>query len=956
MIRLLVSAVLVFVVAVACVAFWRSAAPSSAGGLPGMSLRAPESVQVGEVFQVSVYADPPPAGGAAGYNTEIVLPQGLTWLQRPSCEQEAAARVGGSAPGLCARARGWENEVRHVAGSGIIPPLQAFDEPLDRLIEVDVQCTAEGTYSVHLPAADRRSAPFGAVYFGPDTLPIDVRTVPHAVDRDGDTLPEYSEVAGFTTVECGAPTATPCPPAGCLTPTPTRTLTPTRTPTPTGMPPPFPPCDWMPCFPSPVGMALSGPATVHTGELFTLTVRADPAPARGVAGYNTEVVLPSGLHWLRRPACAAELAATVDGDRPRLCARGLGPQGEARHVAGTGFVPPLPPFDEPLGDLVELDLECTVPGAYTVALTAAVAGASFGAVYFGTDLLPIDVATVPYALDLDGDTEPEFTDVTDTLSIVCTGDSVTPRTPTPTRTPTSTPSPTPCPSNGCPTPTRTPTPRPTACPVSICPIQVVPDCDNCPRTAGMAMTAPSTVETGEVFPVRLFAHPAPDGGVAGFATEVVLPPAMQWLQRPDCVDEAVPHAAGEQHPGLCTRATGPFNEVRHAVGTNVIPPLSPFDRPLYFLLEIDVVCNEPGAHELVLTAAHSAPFGGLFFATDASEILLRPREHDVDLNGDTIADLTEVAAYLPVTCTGDPVTPRPPTATPTPTPDAGGSVPPECPVIAPPSPCWPEPPWPEPTIIAAPVADGEGGKPGMSLSAPAEASTGKPFTLTVHADPPPARGVAGYQTELVLPPAMQWIQRPTCQDEAMARADGEAVAICARGAGPSGQVRHVVGPAAVVAPPLPRLDEPLDELIQVDVVCNEPGERLVRLTAASPYLESRESSPFGALYFATNAHPVFVNAEEVRPRLGAIADSIVISCVDGPPGGTAASATPVSDVSAAGVDPAATATPGTDAAAVQLPNAGDGPFAEGRTHLFLTAIGAAGLALAVLALARRRRA
>lgn len=197
------------------------------------------------------------------------------------------------------------------------------------------------------------------------------------------------------------------------------------------------------------GMSLNGPASMHVGQTVELSVSAAPAPAAQVAGYNTEIFLPSGLSWVQRPACLTEvLGRTGGGQNPQLCTRATGPQGQARHVTGTSITPPLPPFDAPLTTLVEIDVRCNEAGSYKIDLTAAGAGASFGAVYFGTDLLPIDVAAISQDLDVDGDTTPEFTQVADSLNMTCIEATVTSTVPpstatfTPTHTPTHVPTPT----------------------------------------------------------------------------------------------------------------------------------------------------------------------------------------------------------------------------------------------------------------------------------------------------------------------------------------------------------------------------------------------------------------------------------------------------------------------------------------------------------------------------------
>ncbi len=215
------------------------------------------------------------------------------------------------------------------------------------------------------------------------------------------------------------------------------------------------------------GMAFTGPGNMLVNQTITLTVVASPPPAVGVSGYATEVILPAGLSYQQRATCPQELVATHSGGQPAvLCTRAVGSAGQVRHVYGTGVMPPLPPLDTPITSLLQIDVQCTAPGSYKVALTALSAGASFGASYYGLDFLAINVATIAQDVDANGDTVVDYTQAAATKSITCT---VPPPTPTPsptrTRTPTPTPSPTqtPC---GYPGPTCTPSPTPTEPPTA----------------------------------------------------------------------------------------------------------------------------------------------------------------------------------------------------------------------------------------------------------------------------------------------------------------------------------------------------------------------------------------------------------------------------------------------------------------------------------------------------------
>jgi hypothetical protein len=226
---------------------------AQAGDPPGMAISGPASVQIGQTFQINVTAAPAPSVGVAGYSTEIILPTGLKWQQRPACADEmVATHSGGSAPVVCIVATGPNGEIRHVAATGIIPPLPPLDTPVSALIEIDAQCNTLGSYKVALigtGVAPAGSA-FGAAYFDTNNVPIGVTTISQDIDVDGDTDPDFVDVADGTVIDCVAappPTDTPTtqPPTSTPTPcvvdgatcTPTSTPTTTPTSTPTATPP-----------------------------------------------------------------------------------------------------------------------------------------------------------------------------------------------------------------------------------------------------------------------------------------------------------------------------------------------------------------------------------------------------------------------------------------------------------------------------------------------------------------------------------------------------------------------------------------------------------------------------------------------------------------------------------------------------------------------------------------------
>jgi hypothetical protein len=166
-------------------------------------------------------------------------------------------------------------------------------------------------------------------------------------------------------------------------------------------------------------MALSGPASVSIGETFTIDINADPPPDVPVTGLSSEIVLPGGLSWVQRASCQEERQVTFMGGPPPICDRTEGPGGEARHFVGAGQGPPLPvaALDEPLGALIELDVQCSEPGAHMIVLTAETldsSGSPYGGAYRAGGSL-ILLGTIPF--DIDGDTVAER--VADTLEIEC---------------------------------------------------------------------------------------------------------------------------------------------------------------------------------------------------------------------------------------------------------------------------------------------------------------------------------------------------------------------------------------------------------------------------------------------------------------------------------------------------------------------------------------------------------
>ena len=169
---------------------------------PAMSLEAPSVVGLGATFPLRVVTDPAPDVALSGFASEIVLPDGLTWQQRPNCEDEVqVGRVDLQPLAMCmALVSDILGGASHSVVSEIGPlPLAALDVPpggAATLVEIDVTCNTAGVYDVVLTALP--DSLFGAAYFDTSANEINVATVP--VDVDGDTI--LNDVADTITIEC----------------------------------------------------------------------------------------------------------------------------------------------------------------------------------------------------------------------------------------------------------------------------------------------------------------------------------------------------------------------------------------------------------------------------------------------------------------------------------------------------------------------------------------------------------------------------------------------------------------------------------------------------------------------------------------------------------------------------------------------------------------------------------
>lgn len=222
---------------------WGHASPDVAqavGDGPAMSLAVPGaiscdadkcSVDGSQTFVLHVVAESLPAGGTAGFASEVLLPSGLEWKERANCgdEVQVIREDGGSLATCIVVVTTLLSGIGHNVLSEIaLPPLAALGiTDGGTLVEIDVNCLSMGSHQVTLAAVPDSS--FGAVYSDLDATPARVKTEEGTYDADGDTTPETHQVGDTLTINCvEPPPATEAPPTatGGL-PTPETTAEPT---------------------------------------------------------------------------------------------------------------------------------------------------------------------------------------------------------------------------------------------------------------------------------------------------------------------------------------------------------------------------------------------------------------------------------------------------------------------------------------------------------------------------------------------------------------------------------------------------------------------------------------------------------------------------------------------------------------------------------------------------------
>jgi hypothetical protein len=174
-----------------------------------------------------------------------------------------------------------------------------------------------------------------------------------------------------------------------------------------------------------------------------------------------------------------------------------------------------------------------------------------------------------------------------------------------------------------------------------------------------------TVPVGADFGVAIVATEAPAVGVSGWQSEVFLD-GITWNQN-GCDTELQVGRQDALPVSQCLAEPGPGGQARHVLISEVAaPPLPAFDFASGdTLILMSATCDAEGDHVLNLTAvtngADDAPFGALYFDTNAVPVVVTPQgTAELDQEGDGSTDTLAIADSVNVSC----VAAAGPTATP----------------------------------------------------------------------------------------------------------------------------------------------------------------------------------------------------------------------------------------------------------------------------------------------------
>jgi hypothetical protein len=122
---------------------------------------------------------------------------------------------------------------------------------------------------------------------------------------------------------------------------------------------------------------------------------------------------------------------------------------------------------------------------------------------------------------------------------------------------------------------------------------------------------------------------APSPAPAGFATEI-LPDGLTYepagVGETGCLLEVPVNVQGGGAPAFCISGIGTSGQVRHALGSDIFPPLPPLDLTPgdehETLVVMQMRCPPFGgtSHQVTLTALPSHAFGAVYFSQDTAEI------------------------------------------------------------------------------------------------------------------------------------------------------------------------------------------------------------------------------------------------------------------------------------------------------------------------------------------------
>ena len=165
----------------------------------------------------------------------------------------------------------------------------------------------------------------------------------------------------------------------------------------------------------------------------------------------------------------------------------------------------------------------------------------------------------------------------------------------------------------------------------------------------MSLEAPATVFAGVPFTLCVNADPAPSVEISGFASEVVFPDGLKWLQQA-CTNELQVGRLDGGAIAVCNSfspiLTGGAGHTVQSESGLPLPALDVAAGSTTTLVALDFTCNEVGSHKLTLTADPDSGFGALYFGVNGDQIRVKTVLQDYD--GDTVAN--QVADTLVIDC------------------------------------------------------------------------------------------------------------------------------------------------------------------------------------------------------------------------------------------------------------------------------------------------------------------